>query len=479
MGNAGPYTINSWEVGDSTFTGTFQDIPALVDLMNSLVPNANFTADTAAQVIVGMDSSLNYGSIEVEATDFGAISTLTNSLTGSPAGLGISLDTGYYEIIVLDTVAFCADTLIANISCANLFMDDVCFGETGTYCIDTMNFSVRGISSFRNICEEAGGTSVVFSVDSLSKCVNYTGLALGTDTACIEICDLSGLCDTIELLITTNACTVDGPDLVVDTIFIGEEVVYCPDSSGLAGSIVSIDNFCGDQSVGNVDFFVNPETFCVEYAGLELGKDTACVVICDANNFCDTTYFCILVEPYFETPEAVDDTATTFTGTPVVIDIKANDVIFGGIDTAYLLTQPSWGTAVLNLDCSVTYNPEDETCERWDEFDYVICNPNGCDTATVFVFIECTDIVIFTAVSPNGDGQNDVFYIAGIEDFPEAELVVYNRWGNQVFEAENYQNDWAGTWDGDKDLPDGTYYYFLKLNDEDNRTFRGFFELYR
>ncbi len=479
MGNAGPYTINEWEVGDSTFTGTFQNIPELVNLMNSLVPTANFTADTAAQVIVGMDANLGFGPIEVEATDFGAISTLTNSLTGSPAGLAIALDTGYYEIIVLDTVAFCADTLLANISCANYFLDDICFGETGTYCIDTMNFSVRGISSFRNICEDASGTNVVFSIDSLNKCVSYTGLSLGTDTACVEICDLSGICDTIELLITTNACTVTGPDLVVDTIYIGEEVVYCPDSLGLAGPITSIDNFCGDQSTGNVDFFVNPETFCLEYEGIELGKDTACVVICDANNFCDTTYFCVLVEPYFGTPEAVDDTATTFTGTPVVIDIKANDVLLGGLDTSYLLTQPSWGIAILNLDCSVTYNPEDETCERWDSFDYVICNPNGCDTATVSVFIECTDIVIFTAVSPNGDGINDVFYIAGIEDFPESELVVYNRWGNQVFESENYKNDWGGTWDGDKDLPDGTYYYFLKLNGEDNRTFRGFFELYR
>jgi len=133
----------------------------------------------------------------------------------------------------------------------------------------------------------------------------------------------------------------------------------------------------------------------------------------------------------------------------------------------------------LNLDCSVTYNPDDEICERWDNFDYVICNSNGCDTATVSVFIECTDIVIFTAVSPNGDGINDVFFIAGIEDFPESELVIFNRWGNQVFESENYQNDWAGTWDGNKDLPDGTYFYFLKLNGEDNRTFRGYFELHR
>jgi len=479
MGNAGPYSINSWEVGDSTFTGNFQDIPELVALMNSLVPSADFSADTAAQVIVGMGANLGFGPINVEAIDFGATSTLASSLTGFPLGLGIPLDTGFYEIIVLDTVAFCADTLLVNVSCANLFTDDICFGETGTYCIDTMNFSIRGISSIRNVCEETGGTSVIFGIDSLNKCVTYTGLTLGIDTACIEICDLSGLCDTIELQVTTNACSIDGPELVVDTIFIGEEVVFCPDSLGLSGPIVTIENFCGDLSSGNVDFFVNPETLCLEYGGIELGKDTACVVVCDINNICDTTYFCVLVEPFFGTPEAVDDTATTFTATPVVIDIKANDVLFGGLDTAFLLTQPNFGTAILNLDCSVTYNPDDEICERWDNFDYVICNSNGCDTATVSVFIECTDIVIFTAVSPNGDGINDVFFIAGIEDFPESELVIFNRWGNQVFESENYQNDWAGTWDGNKDLPDGTYFYFLKLNGEDNRTFRGYFELHR
>ena len=64
----------------------------------------------------------------------------------------------------------------------------------------------------------------------------------------------------------------------------------------------------------------------------------------------------------------------------------------------------------MNLDCSVTYNASDEYCERQDSFTYVVCNPNGCDTATVFIWLECTDIVIFNAVSPNGDGINDVFY---------------------------------------------------------------------
>lgn len=479
MGNAGPYVIDEWVVGDSTFTGTFQDIPELVNLMNSLVPSAGFTADTAALVISGTGVTLGFGPIEVTATDFGASSSLNFSLTGRPLGLGIMLDTGFYEIIVQDTVAFCSDTLLANVSCANFFTDNICFGETGIYCLDSTAFAVRGIGSIRNVCEDASGTAVTFAVDTMTNCISYTGLMPGIDTACIEICDINGLCDTLNLLITTNNCTIDGPDLVVDTIYIGEEVIHCLDTTGLPGNIVSIDNFCLDEGTGMVDFFTNPETFCVEYTGLELGKDTACIVICDDLNFCDTTYFCILVDPYFDTPNAQDDTATTFTGTPVVIDIKANDVIFGGLDTAYLLTEPSWGTATLNLDCSVTYNPDEEICERWDNFDYVVCNPNGCDTATVSVFIECTDIVIFTAVSPNADGSNDVFFIAGIEDFPDAELYIFNRWGNQVYNTVNYKNDWGGTWDGDKDLPDGTYFYFLKLNDDDQRTFRGYLELYR
>ena len=101
------------------------------------------------------------------------------------------------------------------------------------------------------------------------------------------------------------------------------------------------------------------------------------------------------------------------------------------------------------------------------------------DTAVVKVFIECLDIVIFTAVSPNRDGVNDTFWIAGIEDFPDAELTIYNRWGNIVYNTIEYENDWRGTWDGDKDLPDGTYYYFLQLNDDANRVFRGALELYR
>ena len=159
--------------------------------------------------------------------------------------------------------------------------------------------------------------------------------------------------------------------------------------------------------------------------------------------------------------------------------------MFGGIDTAYIIEPPLYGTIgangdnQLNPDCTATYTADEDICERFDEFTYMVCTANGCDTSTVCIWIKCSDIVIFTAVSPNGDRVNDNFHIGGIEEYPDNELLIFNRWGNKVFETEGYENDWNGKWSDDREVPDGTYFYVLKLNDADNRTFNGYFELYR
>ena len=89
------------------------------------------------------------------------------------------------------------------------------------------------------------------------------------------------------------------------------------------------------------------------------------------------------------------------------------------------------------------------------------------------------DIVIFTAVSPNRDGENDFFFISGIEEFPENRLQIFNRWGERVYDVLGYNNDWDGTWKGNLELPDGAYFYILELNDDTNRVFRGYLEIHR
>ena len=66
--------------------------------------------------------------------------------------------------------------------------------------------------------------------------------------------------------------------------------------------------------------------------------------------------------------------------------------------------------------------------------------------------------------SPNGDGSNDLFVIPGLDQMNN-EVVIFNRWGVEVFSAANYQNDWDGISKDGKTLPEDTYFYTIKLSD--------------
>jgi gliding motility-associated-like protein/uncharacterized repeat protein (TIGR01451 family) len=89
-------------------------------------------------------------------------------------------------------------------------------------------------------------------------------------------------------------------------------------------------------------------------------------------------------------------------------------------------------------------------------------------------------LVIPKGYSPNGDGVHDNFYIRGLTRLT-ADVLIYNRWGNLVYQQRNYQNNWNGHSNTglrvNSELPDGTYYYIIKLND--NRKFAGYLTLAR
>jgi gliding motility-associated-like protein/uncharacterized repeat protein (TIGR01451 family) len=77
--------------------------------------------------------------------------------------------------------------------------------------------------------------------------------------------------------------------------------------------------------------------------------------------------------------------------------------------------------------------------------------------------------------TPNGDGINDVFEIVGLKLYSNVRLLVYNRWGNQVYRNDKYNNDWSG--DG---LNEGTYYYILFLSkDSETKRYSGWVLLKR
>jgi uncharacterized repeat protein (TIGR01451 family)/gliding motility-associated-like protein len=85
--------------------------------------------------------------------------------------------------------------------------------------------------------------------------------------------------------------------------------------------------------------------------------------------------------------------------------------------------------------------------------------------------------------SPNNDGFNDRFEIPGLDAYPENHVIIMNRWGNKVYEASPYLNDWDGTnmfgvSVGGSELPAGTYFYIIELGD-DSKPVKGFIYLSR
>jgi gliding motility-associated-like protein len=67
-------------------------------------------------------------------------------------------------------------------------------------------------------------------------------------------------------------------------------------------------------------------------------------------------------------------------------------------------------------------------------------------------------------ISPNNDNINDTWLPIGFENYPNATVTVFNRWGQEVFYATPQMEPWDGTFDG-KALPTADYYYIIDLGD--------------
>ncbi len=115
------------------------------------------------------------------------------------------------------------------------------------------------------------------------------------------------------------------------------------------------------------------------------------------------------------------------------------------------------------------------TLESSATYEIVVTTEDGCtETFTISIQVEpLTDeaLVIPNVITPNGDGFNDTWEIDFIHQFEFTEVVILNRWGDEIFYAQPYENDFDGTFEG-RDLPEGTYYYILRLG-QDNETLRG------
>lgn len=103
----------------------------------------------------------------------------------------------------------------------------------------------------------------------------------------------------------------------------------------------------------------------------------------------------------------------------------------------------------------------------------------GCDSVVTLelTVLDCQALLqISNICTPNGDGKNDTWQVSDLNQITNCTVQIFNRWGQLLFETENYQNDWNGMYEGNA-LPDATYFYVISCDDD--RLYEGSINLMR
>ncbi|MEZ4963487.1 MAG: HYR domain-containing protein [Saprospiraceae bacterium] len=283
--------------------------------------------------------------------------------------------------------------------------------------------------------------------------------AIGCTSNGLQILTITDALPPIEALLQQEPC---------------EDGVLAFSATTIAGATYEWRN-----PAGNV--FASVQSPTISNAGISLSGTYAVTASKNGCTSSDDTLVTVIAAPI-----AVDETVVGIVNTPQSFNVVVNDTLASDNYTIKIIDQPDHGTVFIDSSQGkgvLTYVP-DSLYRETDRLLYEICYtdcPELCDIGIVTLLIRypVDQCVITTVITPNNDGINDEFNVSCLElgDYPLNELYIFNQWGDKVFEAAPYKNDWKGTWDG-KDLPDGTY-YFIFQRDPNVAAQKGFVMIYR
>jgi gliding motility-associated-like protein len=169
-----------------------------------------------------------------------------------------------------------------------------------------------------------------------------------------------------------------------------------------------------------------------------------------------------------------DDLTLTVNSNPVV-DLGADLAICAENALPTLnATNPNAATYTWIHDGSVVGTGPTFDPDHYGDYSVTIVDNNGCVGSDEISVTEAPcEVEIPNVITPeNGDGLNDVFFIKNLDSNPNSKLIIFNRWGNEVYSSSNYQNNWNGG-----GLPDATYFYTLIL--QTGKKYDGTFKIIR
>uniref|UniRef100_UPI00232E3DB1 T9SS type B sorting domain-containing protein n=1 Tax=Olleya namhaensis TaxID=1144750 RepID=UPI00232E3DB1 len=300
------------------------------------------------------------------------------------------------------------------------------------------NVTVTSNYDFANLVSTCGASGTIEVIYTLT---DATGNA-STFTATVTIVDTTGpalvtplelptsvICSNVPevpVLVFEDNCSVNDVQITFEetTTFTGSEEVY-----DLIWTWTATDD-CGNDTVITHTISVITEDFTTPLTADRCNEDGAIDLYQFLPTDADTTIEWTVVTNGTEIVDGMFDP----------LEVELGDYVFtyttlnGGCLNTYELT------ININDDCTVL--------------------PCGED-----------DLKISKAVTPNGDNYNEFFTVGGLNECGFIiELQIFNRFGDIVFESQDYQNDWngqspSGSVGSAGRLPNGTYYYVVKILD--------------
>ncbi len=304
-----------------------------------------------------------------------------------------------------------------------------------------------GCSNGTAIVNTNGGTvPYVFTWSSGSVLATASGLAAGNYT--VTVTDINGCTASA----TANINSIAGP-----TVSIQSTANTCKGKAD--GSITIITTGTGDT------YTWNNGLSGLTISGLDTGSysvtvtdNTGCTAITSAG----ITLFS-------------DPLVTAGTNKTIIEGATAQLTASGGI--TYL-----WSPSATLSDSAIV-NPI-ASPSKTTNYTVTVSDAHSCTAqdSVLIKVINCDSLSIFipNAFSPNGDGQNDLFYIRGANCVIQMRLSIYNRWGELMFETTDQAVGWDGNYKG-KPMNTGVFAYYLTatLSNEQKVSRRGNITLLR
>jgi gliding motility-associated-like protein len=158
-----------------------------------------------------------------------------------------------------------------------------------------------------------------------------------------------------------------------------------------------------------------------------------------------------------------------------IVNITQSDTM--NIGESKKLSATGGGTYIwapsTGLNCTTCPNPV-ATPTITTTYYVTVTDSEGCAVSkSVTLIVLDENITIPNVITPDDAGPmglDNLFYIRNLQLYPNSKLVIYDRWGKQIYSSSNYQNDWNGGGQSD-----GVYYYLLTL--ANGKKYKGFFEL--